>query len=61
MIGSDGFKKQLTSNSTQPKIIIIFFFQTQSINIWKPNNDSFLIPMAEPNVAQPQNPVLAQI
>ena len=50
----------LKLNATQ-NYYYYFFFQTQSINLWKPNNDSFLIPMAEPNVAQPQNPVHAQI
>nr|POE64760.1 hypothetical protein CFP56_06369 [Quercus suber] len=33
----------------------------QNLSIPPPNHESFIIPMAEPNVAQPQNHVHAQI
>ena len=55
------FKKTINLKLNATQIYYYYLFQTQSINLWKPNHESFLIPMAKPNVAQPQNLVHAQI
>ena len=55
------FQKTINLKLNATQNYYYYFFQTQSINLWKPNHESFLIPMAEPNVAQPQNHVHAQI